>query len=93
MSRLTAREEAEAIEQFGDDLAALSIAFDKRCSRMSSAATGRINAIAHQDQLETIAEAFRKLGDLMSHEVDQHEEAEDRRRDNLLEPDHRRLGQ
>lgn len=90
---LTYRQEAEAIEQFGDDLAALNRAFDKLCDRMSPGATNAINEIANQDKLDTIAEAFRKLGDRLCRLCDEREEAEDQRRDNPLEPDFRRLGQ
>ncbi len=90
--RLTPRREAEAIEQFGDDLAKLTIAFDRLCNRMG-AVTERINAIPDQDKLEAVAEAFRKLGDELSRECDAADEADDRRRDNPLEPDFRRLGQ
>lgn len=91
--KLTAREEAEAIEQFGDDLAKLMVGFDRLCNRMSSAAIERVNAIPNQDHLDTVAEAFRALGDQLCREDDQAAEAEDRRRDNPLQSDFRRLGQ
>jgi ubiquinone biosynthesis protein UbiJ len=90
---LTYRQEAEAIEQFGDDLAALNRAFDRLCERMSPGATDAINDIADQDKIDTIAEAFRALGDRLCRLCDAAEEAEDRRRDNPLEPDFRRLAQ
>lgn len=90
---LTAREAAEAIEQFGDDLAALNRAFDRLCDRMSMETCDLINEIPHQDDLSAIAEGFRKLGDRLCRDCDHAEEAEDRRRDNPLEPDFRRLGQ
>lgn len=93
MSTLTAREEAEAVEQFGDDLAKLLIGFDRLCNRMSGATVERINAIPHQDHLDTVAEAFRSLGDQLCREDDQAAEAEDRRRDSPLQADFRRLGQ
>jgi len=92
MALLTLRASAEAVEQFGDDLAALVINFDRLCSRMG-AVTERINAIPDQDKLEAVAEAFRKLGDQLFRECDAAEEADDRRRDNPLETDFRRLGQ
>lgn len=92
-AKLTAREEAEAIEQFGDDLLKLDNAFTRLCSRMSPGALASVEAIDHQDQLSTIAEAFRALGDAFCRECDEAEEADDRRRDNPLEPDFRRLGQ
>lgn len=91
MRDLTAREAAERVEQFGDDLLALSQAFDRDCNRMSPF-DERVNAIEHQDHLETIAKAFQALGDRMCRECEHAEEADDRRRDNPLEPDHRRLG-
>lgn len=90
---LTARDEAEAIEAFGDELAILTRTFDKLCGRMSSEVTDRINAIPHQDYLDTVAEAFRALGAALCRECDEAEEADDRRRDNPLERDFRRLGQ
>lgn len=48
-NKLTPRQEAEAIEQFGDDLAALCRTFDRLCNRMSNEACDGINAIPHQD--------------------------------------------
>jgi hypothetical protein len=93
MAVLTAREEAEAIEQFGDDLAALCRRLDRLCARMSPHAIDAINAVPEQENLSTVAEAFRTLGDRLCRECDAYEEAEDRRRDNPLEPDFRRLGQ
>jgi hypothetical protein len=90
---LTRRQEAEAIEQFGDDLAKLDKAFTDLCSRMSSHATDAINGIDGQDQIDVVAKAFQALGDRLCRECDQAEEADDRRRDNPLEPDFRRLGQ
>jgi hypothetical protein len=89
---LTPRQEAEAIEAFGDDLAKLDRAFTDLCQRMSAEAIERINAIPGQDLCEAI-EGFRRVGDQMSRECDVADEAEDRRRDNPLEPDHRRLAQ
>jgi hypothetical protein len=79
-SRLTDRQAAEAIEQFGDDLAALNRAFDKLCSRMSPADVDAVNEIAHQDRLDGIAEDFRHLGDRLCRLCDGAEEGEDRRR-------------
>lgn len=70
MQRLTARQEAEAIEQFGDDLAAILIALDKLTGGMSVEAVEAVNAIPHQDYLDTIAEAFRAAGDRLLRAVD-----------------------
>ena len=88
---LTDREAAEAIEQFGDDLAALQRAFDKLCDRMPSPYIEMVNAIPLQDELDSIAEGFRKLGDGLCQDLEAAEEAEDRRRANPLETDHRGL--
>lgn len=87
---LTARQEAEAIEQFGDDLLKLCKTF---CDGFSLATVDRVNEVPDQEKLETIGKAFQVLGDRLSRECDQYEEAEDRRRDNPLEPDYRRFGQ
>lgn len=88
--KLTARQEAEAIEQFGDDLLKLDKAFGEG---FSLATVDRVCAVEHQEHLGTIAKAFQALGRQMQDECDAAEEAEDRRRDNPLEPDFRRLGQ
>jgi hypothetical protein len=93
MRPLTERQSAEAIEQLGDDLAKLDRTFTDLCARMPSHVTDRVNDIPWQDRLEEIAESFRKLGDELCREDDQRAEDEDRRRDNPLEPDYRRLGQ
>lgn len=87
--QLTRRQEAEAIEQFGDDLMKLCKTF---CDGFSLVTVDRVNEVPDQDKLETIGKAFQALGDLMCRELDQAEEAEDRRRDNPLEPDFRRIG-
>lgn len=57
-AKLTPRQEAEAIERFGDDLIHLNAAFDKLCKRMSPRGVDAINAIADQDKLTTIAGVF-----------------------------------
>jgi len=93
MAKLTARQEAEAIEQFGDDLLKLIKDFDRLCNRLSQAVVDRVNDVQDQEKLETIAKAFQHLGQRVRTECDHAEEADDRRRDNPLEPDHRRLGQ
>ena len=90
---LTCRASAEAIEQFGDDLASLVRAFDLLCDRMPSSEVDWINRIPDQDKLDTIAKDFQALGNRLSRDCDAAEEAEDRRRDNPLEPDFRSLGQ
>lgn len=90
MGRLTKRQQAEAIEQFGDDLTKLLKDF---CVGFDLAIVDRVCAIPHQDRLDCIAAAMRRLGDGMQRECDEAEEADDRRRDNPFEPDHRRLGQ
>lgn len=90
MSKLTIRQQAEAIEQFGDDLLKLCKTF---CDGFSLHTVDRVCEVPGQENLETIAKAFQQLGEQMQRECDQAEEAEDRRRDNPLEPDFRRLGQ
>ena len=90
MGKLTIRQQAEAIEQFGDDLLKLCKTF---CDGFDLDIVDRVNAVPNQEFLEEIGKAFQWLGDQIQGECDQAEEAEDRRRDNPLEPDHRRLGQ
>jgi len=89
---MSPRATAEAIEQFGDDLAKLCRDFDRLCNRMPNEAIELVNAIPDQEHLDTIAEAFRKLGDELCREIDAADEAEDRARDNPLHPRFRRLG-
>jgi hypothetical protein len=89
----TPRQEAEAILAFGEELAALVKEFDRHCAYLTHRSVWRIEQIAHQEHLNDIAAAFKTLGDQMCGECDAAEEAEDRRRDNPLEPDFRRLGQ
>ena len=88
--KLTARQEAEAIEQFGDDLMRLCKTF---CDGFHLVTVDRVNEVPDQEKLETIAKAFQALGDQICRELDAAEEADDRHRDNPLEPDFRRLGQ
>lgn len=90
---LTARQFAEGVEQFADDLLALMKRLDDLCSGAPSVLVDRVNGIEHQDQLDTVARAFQALGDRLSRECDHAEEAEDRDRDSPLHPQHRRLGQ
>jgi hypothetical protein len=77
---LTGREWAEAVEQFGEDLSRLNKAFDRLCDRVAIPAVDRINEIPNQEHLQTIADAFRALGDRLCRECEAAEEAEDRRR-------------
>jgi len=88
-----ARQQAEGVEAFGDDLAKLCKALDRLCERLPMATVDRINDIPNQECLDTIAKAFQALGDRLCRECDWAEEADDRRRDNPIEPDFRRLGQ
>jgi hypothetical protein len=90
MSRLTPRQEAEAIEQFGDDLMKLCKTF---CDGFALSTVDLVNGVPDQEKLETIASAFQRMGQRMQSDCDHYEEADDRRRDNPLERDHRRLGQ
>lgn len=87
---LTLRQQAEAIEQFGDDLMKLCRDF---CAGFDNAVVDRVNEVPDQEKLEVIAKAFQALGIQMSRECDEAEEADDARRANPLEPDFRRAGQ
>lgn len=73
--QLDDREAAETIEAFGDDLRKLMLAFDKACNRMSPEDVERVDSVPCQDQLNTIAEDFRKLGDALRRECDAREES------------------
>ena len=88
---LARRDAAEAIEQFGDDLAKLIRSFEALCNRIPNDMVDQVNAISAQDQLDTIAEDFRKLGDELCRECDAAEEANDRARANSLSASFRRL--
>jgi hypothetical protein len=86
---LAARDAAEAIEQFGDDLAALSRSLDRLCERLPPVALEAVNSIPSQDAIDTIAQAFRAEGMRLGALCDEAEEADDRRRANPLERDYR----
>lgn len=88
MSRLTKRQQAEAIEKFGDDLTALLKGF---CVGFDLDVTDRVCAVPNQEHLDCIAEAFQLLGDQMQAECDEAEDAETLARANPLEPGFRRL--
>lgn len=92
MSHATARETAECIEKFGEDLKKLLKAFERDFRRFHFDDQQRANAIEHAEHLDEIADAFEALGMELSRECDQAEEDEDRRRDNPFHPRHRRLG-
>jgi hypothetical protein len=90
---MTARQEAEAILQFGEDLGKLLTGLDRLFLRFSDHAKDRWNQLEHVEHLDDIEAAIRALGERLCVECDAGEEAEDRRRDNAIEPDFRRLGQ
>lgn len=75
MSELTQRVEAEAVEQFGDDLYKLVRAFDRLCHRMHQDTCLEINQIPHQEHLEDIAKAYQKVGAELCRAADEHDEA------------------
>ena len=75
---LTNREAAEAIEQFGDDLAKLSRSFDRICSRMTSDQVEWVNTVKGRDRIDTVVELFRSVGDAISRECDTAEDDRDR---------------
>lgn len=85
---LTRRQEAEAIERFGDDLLKLCREF---CAGFSNPTVDLVCAVPHQEFLEVIARDFQALGDRLCRECDEAEEADDLRRANPLEPEFRRL--
>lgn len=89
---LDRRQFAECVEQFGADLKKLVAAFDKDVQRAGSHFDERVNAIPNQDELEAIARAFLQLGATLCDEDDAANEADDRRANNPLEPDYRRIG-
>jgi hypothetical protein len=72
VTHLTARQEAEAIEQFGDDLMNLCKTF---CDGFALSTVDRVNEVPDQEKLETIAKAFQLLGQRISTECDHAEEA------------------
>lgn len=88
---MTAREEAEAIWQIGEELASLLNA--RVFARMSPAVIDRWNAVPNVEHIDTIAKDISELGEALCGECDAHEEAQDRRRDSPLAPDYRGLAQ
>ena len=89
-SYLTKRQEAEAVENFGDVLSAMLKGF---CAGFSLETVDRVCAVPNQEHLDCIAKAMSDLGAAMSEECDEADEADDRRRDSPLARDFRRLGQ
>lgn len=65
---ITRREEAEAIEQFGDDLLKLCRDF---CAGFDNRTVDRVCAVPNQEHLETIGKAFQALGRTMQDECDE----------------------
>jgi hypothetical protein len=90
MSKLTKRQQAEAIEKFGDALWKLDSDF---AAGFDNDVVDRVCTVPNQEHIGCIARAFQRLGEQMQRECDEAEEADDRRRDNPFERDHRRLGQ
>ncbi len=88
---LARRDAAEAIEQFGDDLAKLSRSLDRLFERLPGDMVQRLNVIPHQDRIDSIAESFRQCGMGFSRDCDAAEDANTRCRANPLEPDFRRI--
>lgn len=78
--RFTNRQEAEEIEQFGDDLLKLSRHLDWIADRMSAGAIDAINAIPNQEHLDAIAKGFQALGAGLSRLCDAADERADRDR-------------
>ena len=72
---LTARQEAEAVEQFGEDLDRLLKRLDRMFLGFSPRTIDRLNFIPHAEHLDEIAEAYRKLGADLCRECDEVEDA------------------
>ena len=89
MRKLTKRQQAEAIQKFGDDLTALLKNF---CDGFDLDVTDRVCAVPNQERLDCIAKAFQQLGGQMQAECDEAEDAETLARANPIEPGFRRLG-
>lgn len=89
----TGRQLAEDIEDIGFNMLKALSSLDGLCRGMDPDTLARVNAIPHQDEMDTVARDLAALGQALSAECDQAEEADDRRRDNPLERDFRRLGQ
>lgn len=67
-SYLTKRQEAEAIQQFGDDLSKMLKGF---CAGFSLATVDRVCAIPNQEHLDCITKAISDLGSRMQDECDE----------------------
>jgi len=67
-SYLTKRQEAEAIQQFGDDLLKMLKGF---CAGFTFATVDRVCAVPNQEHLDCIAKAFSELGFAMQTECDE----------------------
>jgi len=85
---------AEGIQSMWDDMEAELTRLRAENARLREAAEEALNLWHHNtwDELEAIAAAFVRLGDELSAECDEAEEADDRRRGNPLERDYRRYG-
>jgi hypothetical protein len=93
MSAADLRTAADIIEAFAAEMGAVIERFDKACHGMGNDLMSRINTVPHQDVLDEIVGGFEHLAEVLNSEACDAEEAEDRRRDNPLERDFRRLGQ
>lgn len=93
MSATSLRQAADLIDAFAAEMTAVIKRFDDACKGMDDDLMMRICRVPHQDVMDTIVEGFEQLANALHNEADAAEEAEDRRRDNPLERDFRRLGQ
>jgi hypothetical protein len=75
MTALTPRQQAEAIEEFGEALLDALKRLDVTCRSMDLDTITRVNAIPHQEWLDGVARAYRDLGAEMSTECDAAEDA------------------
>lgn len=64
---MTPRQEAEAIEQFGDDLLKLCRDF---CAGFSNATVDRVCEVPNQEHLESVGKALQALGLQIHNECD-----------------------
>jgi hypothetical protein len=93
MTPASLHQAADIIDAFAAEMTAVILRFDQSCKGMDNTLMERICAVPHQDVMDTIAKGFEQLAEALHTEAFDAEEAEDRRRDNPLERDFRRLGQ
>ena len=93
MTPASLHQAADIIEAFAVELGEVIHRFDQACYGMDNTLMERICAVPHQDVMDSIVGGFEQLAEALHTEAFDAEEADDRRRDNPLERDFRRLGQ